>query len=194
MASLHFIYGAMNCGKSTKLLQDAHNYVERGKLPMLIKPSIDNREGSAVIKSRLGSEKPCIQFSPTQDMMDLVLEFTSKNVDYPACIFVDEAQFLTPEQVYELTIVIDQLHIPVMCYGLRTDFQNKLFPGSASLLAEADRLEECRTICHCGKRASKVLRFDENGKVTKSGSQVFIGGNDSYVSVCRKHWLRGESK
>lgn len=193
MASLHFHYSTMNAGKSALLLKDNYNYIERGMSTLVLKPSIDTREEEAVVRSRMGNETPCILFSPEQDLYSFIGIMLAENPKI-VCIFIDEVQFLTKEQAVQLTEVVDLLNIPVMAYGLRTDFQGNLFEGSNMLFARADRLVEIRTICWCGKRANMVLRLDGNGEVVREGNQVMVGGNDSYVSVCRKHHRTGEIK
>lgn len=193
MSSLHFYYSTMNAGKTTNLLKDNYNYLERGMNTFVLKPSIDTREAEAVVRSRMGQETPCKLFADYENLYALV----SKMVDdqgKPACIFIDEAQFMTKRQVHELTDIVDKLDIPVMCYGLRSDFQGKLFPGSEALFALSNNLTEIRTICWCGKRANMVLRLDGNGVVVRVGNQVQVGGNDSYVSVCRWHFKTGQIK
>lgn len=193
MASLHFHYSTMNAGKSALLLKDNYNYIESGMQTLVLKPSIDTREGEAVVRSRMGNETPCVLFSPEQDLYTFIGDMWADNPKI-VCVFIDEVQFLTKEQAVQLTEVVDLLNIPVMAYGLRTDFQGNLFEGSNMLFARADRLVEIRTICWCGKRANMVLRLDGNGEVVREGDQVLVGGNDSYVSVCRKHHRTGEIK
>ncbi len=186
MAKLYFCYAAMNAGKSTLLLQAAHNYEERGMRPFLLTAAIDQRAGAGCIASRIGLQRPASPFNSDDDLQIIVEQAVKERaID---CIFVDEAQFLTPTQVWQLAHIADHAGIPVLCYGLRTDFQGKLFPGSETLLAIADQLREIRTICWCGGKATMVLRLDENGDPIEEGAQVHIGGNDQYVSVCRKHW------
>lgn len=191
MSSLHFHYSTMNAGKSALLLKDNHNYLERGMKTLVLKPSIDTREGEAVVRSRMGQETPCILFSPEEDLYTFIGDLSIENPKV-MCVFIDEVQFLTKEQVIQLTEVVDLLDIPVMTYGLRTDFQGNLFEGSSMLFARANRLVEIRTICWCGKRANMVLRLDENGEVVREGKQVEVGGNDTYVSVCRYHHRIGK--
>lgn len=176
----------MNAGKSTVLLQASHNYRERGMRTMLLTALLDDRVGAGKIGSRIGLEADAETFSTTDDLferVDVVHAETPLN-----CVLVDEAQFLSEKQVWQLCRIADRLGIPVMCYGLRTDFQGKLFPGSASLLALADNLREIRTICWCGRKATMVVRLDEEGRVLAEGDQVSIGGEESYVSLCRRHW------
>jgi thymidine kinase len=186
MAKLYFSYAAMNAGKSTILLQAAHNYRERGMRPLLLTAALDDRAGQGVISSRIGLSQEAIPFTQSDDLFALgQKQQADAAID---CLFVDEAQFLTEEQVWQLARIADELKIPVLCYGLRTDFQGQLFPGSATLLAIADNLREIRTICWCGAKASMVLRLDASGQPVTEGEQVVIGGNESYVSLCRKHW------
>ena len=186
MAKLYFHYSTMNAGKSTVLLQAAHNYRERGMEPYLLTAQFDNRAGEGKIASRIGIGTAADTFGK-KDNLFLKIETQTKAVDL-ACVFIDEAQFLSKDQVWELARAVDDLHVPVMCYGLRVDFRGELFPGSATLLALADEMREIRTICHCGKRATMVVRQDENKNVLTGGEQVQIGGNETYVSLCRRHW------
>ena len=186
MAKLYFHYSTMNAGKSTVLLQAAHNYRERGMEPYLLTAQFDNRAGEGKIASRIGIGTAADTFGENDDLF-LKVEAQTKAVDL-ACVFIDEAQFLSKDQVWQLARAVDDLHVPVMCYGLRVDFRGELFPGSATLLALADEMREIRTICHCGKRATMVVRQDENKNVLTGGEQVQIGGNETYVSLCRRHW------
>ena len=186
MAKLYFHYSTMNAGKSTVLLQAAHNYRERGMEPYLLTASFDDRAGEGRIASRIGIGAEADTFTRDEDLL-AKLE-TRKAAGPVACVFVDEAQFLTEDQVWQLARAVDDLGLPVMCYGLRVDFQGKLFPGSATLLALADEMREVRTICHCGKKATMVIRQDAEGHTITDGAQVQIGGNETYVSLCRKHW------
>lgn len=186
MAKLYFSYAAMNAGKSTMLLQASHNYRERGMQTLLFTAAFDDRAGRGVIASRIGVASEALLFSPDDDLFAVIEREMAK--DSLACIFFDEAQFLTPEQVWQLARVADRINVPVMCYGLRTDFQGKLFPGSAELLAIADDLREIRTICSCGAKATMVIRMGADGKPLLEGEQVDIGGNEKYVSLCRRHW------
>lgn len=186
MAKLYFNYSTMNAGKSTLLLQAAHNYEERGMSVYRMTAAFDDRAGRGKIGSRIGFAREADTFSPSDDLFERIqriLETTDL-----ACIFIDEAQFLTSEQVWQLARVVDDLNVPVMTYGLRVDFQGQLFPGSAALLALADALREVRTICHCGRKATMVVRQDDQGAVLTEGAQVQIGGNETYVSLCRRHW------
>jgi thymidine kinase len=186
MAKLYFSYAAMNAGKSTILLQASYNYRERGMKTLLFTAAFDDRAGTGVIASRIGLSSEALLFQPEDDLFARVSKEHARETYN--CIFVDEAQFLTPQQVWQLAHVADRLKIPVMCYGLRTDFQGKLFPGSAELLAIADALREIRTICHCGAKATMVIRLDASGQPLVEGDQIDIGGNDKYVSLCRRHW------
>ena len=186
MAKLYFYYSAMNAGKTTLLLQSAHNYRERGMNPLLFTPALDHRYRVGVIRSRIGLESDAVAFSGDEDLFECVQEcLLERNIH---CVLVDEAQFLTRDQVFQLTEVVDRLGIPVLCFGLRTDFQGELFEGSRYLLAWADQLEELKTICHTGKKATMVVRVDEKGYALREGSQVEIGGNERYVSVSRKEF------
>lgn len=186
MAKLYFHYSTMNAGKSTVLLQAAHNYVERGMRPYLLTAQLDDRAGEARIASRIGIGQKADTFAPKEN---LFAKIETRLAQGPcACIFVDEAQFLSAEQVWQLARVVDDLNVPVMCFGLRVDFRGELFPGSATLLALSDEMREVRTICHCGKKATMVVRMDAGGKPQRDGAQVQIGGNETYLSLCRRHW------
>jgi thymidine kinase len=186
MAKLYFYYSSMNAGKTTVLLQSAHNYRERGMTPLLFTPVLDDRYNAGVIKSRIGLEAEATAFQRKDDLFEQVKQrLEEENIH---CVLVDEAQFLSREQVYQLTDVVDRLNIPVLCFGLRTDFQGELFEGSRHLLAWGDELEELRTICHTGKKATMVVRVDDNGYALREGSQVEIGGNERYVSVSRREF------
>ena len=186
MAKLYFHYSTMNAGKSTVLLQAAHNYKERGMTPYLLTARLDDRAGEGRIASRIGIGEQADTFDAEDDLFARLKSRLAKGA--VACVFVDEAQFLTEDQVWQLARAVDDLRVPVMCFGLRVDFRGALFPGSATLLALADEMREVRTICHCGKKATMVVRQDENGRVLKEGAQVQVGGNSTYVSLCRKHW------
>ncbi len=186
MAKLYFNYSTMNAGKSTVLLQASHNYIERGMQTYLLTAQFDNRAGDGRIASRIGIGVAADTFGVDDD---LFLKINQRLADGPcACVFIDESQFLSADQVWQLARAVDDLNVPVMCYGLRVDFQGKLFPGSAALLALADEMREVRTICHCGKKATMVVRQDDQGRVLTDGAQVQIGGNERYVSLCRRHW------
>lgn len=186
MAKLYFHYATMNAGKSTMLLQAAYNYQERGMAVMLFIAALDDRAGIGRIGSRIGLESAADTFSAGDDLYARVEERLSRSPVH--CVFVDESQFLEEDQVWQLARVADRLGVPVMCYGLRTDFQGKLFPGSRALLALADELREVRTICRCGRKATMVVRLGPDGKVARAGAQIMIGGEDRYVSLCRRHW------
>ena len=186
MAKLYFYYSAMNAGKTTLLLQSAHNYRERGMYPLLFTPALDDRFEVGVIRSRIGLEAGAIAFRKEDDLFESVKKvLDDRNVH---CVLVDEAQFLSRDQVFQLTEVVDRLGIPVLCFGLRTDFQGELFEGSRYLLAWGDQLEELKTICHSGKKATMVVRVDDDGYALREGSQVEIGGNERYVSVSRQEF------
>ncbi len=186
MAKLYFNYSTMNAGKSTILLQASHNYIERGMQTYLLTAQFDNRAGEGRIGSRIGIEADADTFGAGENLFDKIKFRLGQGPC--ACVFIDEAQFLEEAQVWQLARAVDDLRVPVMCYGLRVDFQGKLFPGSAALLALADEMREVRTICHCGKKATMVIRKDAEGNVLTSGDQVAIGGNERYVSLCRRHW------
>ncbi len=186
MAKLYFHYSTMNAGKSTALLQASHNYLERGMQTYLLTARLDRRAGEGRIASRIGIGADADTFDAASD---LFAQIEARLAQGPvACIFLDEAQFLTKDQVWQLARAVDDLGVPIMCYGLRLDFQGELFPGSAALLALADDMREVRTICHCGKKATMVVRKDADGRVLTEGDQVAIGGNERYVSLCRRHW------
>jgi len=176
----------MNAGKSTVLLQAAHNYIERGMVPYLITAQIDDRVGAGRIESRIGIGQEADIFSKEDNLFERLQD--KLNIGSVHCVFIDEAQFLTKIQVWQLARAVDDLNVPVMCFGLRVDFRGELFPGSATLLALADEMREVRTICYCGKKATMVVRKNSNGTVIKSGNQIQIGGNETYVSLCRRHW------
>lgn len=191
MAKLYFNYAAMNAGKSTTLLQASFNYRERGMETIEFTAKIDTREEQGVIASRIGLRKKVHVFDSETNLFDIVQrESTSMNA---ACVFLDEAQFLSADQVMQLARIVDQLNIPVMCYGLRTDFLGELFEGSARLLAVADEIRELKTICKCGRKATMNLRIDANGKAVTSGKKIEIGGNDRYVPLCRAHFYEAFS-
>ena len=191
MAKLYFYYSAMNAGKSTVLLQSSHNYKERGMNTLLLTPEVDQRAGHGKIASRIGLSAQARVFSPQAQLFELI---ESKHQEETlACVLIDEAQFLTQTQVHQLASVADLINIPVLCYGLRTDFQGQLFPGSAALLGWADNLIELKTICHCGRKATMNLRIDSNGAPIKEGDQVEIGGNESYVAMCRRCFIEARN-
>ena len=186
MAKLYFQYSTMNAGKSTVLLQASHNYRERGMETYLLTANLDDRAGQGRIASRIGIGEAADTFLPDTDMFAMIETRLAQGK--VACVFIDEAQFLSKDQVWQLARAVDDLRVPVMCYGLRVDFRGELFPGSAALLALADEMREVRTICHCGKKATMVVRRGADGKALTDGAQVQVGGNETYVSLCRKHW------
>lgn len=186
MAKLYFYYSAMNAGKSTVLLQSAHNYKERGMMPLLFTAAIDDRIATGKIASRIGISADAQLFKPDTDLFEEIKEH-AKTIKLD-CILLDEAQFLTEDQVYALSEVVDKLKIPVLAFGIRTDFKGQLFQGSKALLAWSDKLIELKTVCHCGHKATMVIRIDGDGNPLKEGEQVEIGGNSRYLSVCRKHF------
>jgi thymidine kinase len=185
MAKLYFYYSAMNAGKTTTLLQSDYNYRERGMNTLVLKPRLDDRFGDSV-RSRIGLESGAKNFAPTDDLFAMFRAARAQSELH--CVLVDEAQFLTAAQVHQLSDIVDEGHVPVLTYGLRTDFLGELFEGSRHLLAWADELREIKTICHCGRKATMVVRLDEHGEPVRAGAQIMIGGNDSYESVCRQHF------
>jgi len=185
MAQLYFKYGAMGSSKSANALMARFNYEERGQKALMVKPRLDTRDGDHMVHSRIGLTYPCVYFDELEKMNVMELQQN-------ACIIVDEAQFLTKEEVMHLVHLVDDLDIPVMCYGLRADCKGDLFPGSEALLIMADKIEEVKTICWCGKKATFNARFDANGKVLKEGAQVVLGANDQYIGLCRRHWMKGD--
>ena len=184
MAQLYFKYGAMGSSKTANALMTRFNYEERGQQTLLVKPRMDTRDGEHTVASRIGLSYPCVYFDELKDL-------TIMELQQNACIIVDEAQFLTRDEVMYLVYLVDDLDIPVICYGLRADFKGELFPGSEALLVLADKLEEVKTICWCGRKATFNARFDRNGQVLKEGEQVVLGANDQYIGLCRKHWREG---
>ena len=186
MAKLYFYYSSMNAGKSTALLQSSYNYRERGMNTVVMAPQLDNRYGIGKVTSRIGLETEATTFTPDDDLLEIVKALVAKEPMH--CVLIDEAQFLTKDQVFQLGEVTDTLNIPVLAYGLRTDFQGEPFEGSKYLLAWSDNLRELKAICDCGTKATMVIRMDESGKAVREGSQVEIGGNDRYVSMCRRHF------
>ena len=186
MAKLYFYYASMNAGKSTTLLQADFNYRERGMQTMLWTAALDNRSDDKAIESRIGLGADAHRFSSDTDLWADVM--ASHKVEPLHCVLIDEAQFLTKQQVWQCARIADEGRIPVLCYGLRTDFQGELFPGSAALLGVADALVELKAICHCGSKSTMNLRVDESGKAVKQGAQTEIGGNDRYIALCRKHF------
>ncbi|MGL5308106.1 MAG: thymidine kinase [Aeromonas veronii] len=188
MAQLYFHHASMNSGKSAHLLQVAHNYKERGMLTCLITAGLDDRYGVGKIASRIGLAAPALTFSPDTDMFELI-QMQCKIIPFD-CILVDEAQFLTRKQVMDLSRIVDTHNVPVMCYGLRTDFKAELFEGSNALFCLADKFVEMKGICHCGRKATMVAKLDKDGiMVSFDSPQIEIGGNDRYVSMCRKHYF-----
>ena len=215
MASLYFYYGAMGSSKTANALMARYNYIERGQKVLMLKPAMENRDGEKIIKSRIGLSAECIyvedfikEVKEKWDEVKYVLNhdegyFTDEQIyrtfeedalwyKYDA-IIVDEAQFMTEEQVEIMSDIVDIYNIPVLCYGLRADFQNNLFPGSAKLLAIADNIQEIKTVCWCGKKATCNARYDEHG-IVKTGDQVVLGSNDKYIALCRKHFKEGKLK
>lgn len=194
MAKLYFYYSAMNAGKTTTLLQSAHNYRERGMRVLIMAPRLDDRAGSGTVASRIGLSASATAFVPGQDLQALVAADIAAHGELH-CVLVDEAQFLLKPQVWQLTEVVDAFHIPVLCYGLRTDFRGELFEGSHYLLAWADEISEIKTICHSGSKATMTVRVDGQGRAVRDGPQVEIGGNERYLSVSRAEYkkvVRGE--
>jgi len=175
----------MGSSKSANALMARFNYEERGQKALMVKPRLDTRDGDHMVHSRIGLTYPCVYFDEMEKM-------TIMELQQNACIIVDEAQFLTKAEVMHLVHIVDDLDIPVMCYGLRTDFKGDLFPGSEALLIMADKIDEVKTICWCGKKATFNARFDEHGKVLKEGAQVVLGANDKYIGLCRRHWMKGD--
>ncbi len=184
MAQLYFKYGAMGSSKTANALMAHFNYQERGQKALLVKPRMDTRDGDHMVRSRIGLTHSCVYFDEMRAMSETELKAN-------ACILVDEAQFLSKEEVDYLVHLVDDCGIPVMCYGLRADFKGDLFPGSQELLIMADKIEEIKTICWCGKKATFNARFDEQGHVLKEGAQVVLGANDKYIGLCRRHWREG---
>ena len=184
MAKLYFRYGVMGSSKSANALMVRYNYEERGQRALMVKPAIDQREGERIVNSRIGLNYQCVWFEELEKM-------AAEAIRAYQCVIVDEAQFLSHAQVDYLTEIVDDMNVPVICYGLRADFSGRLFPGSEALLACADIIEEVKTICWCGKKAICNARFDENGVVLKEGEQVVLGANDCYIGLCRKHWKEG---
>ncbi|MEV8520778.1 thymidine kinase [Dyella marensis] len=189
MAKLYFYYSAMNAGKTTTLLQSAYNYHERGMRTVILTPALDNRYGDGVVASRIGLKANGRRFRTDENLLALVEADIAERGPLH-CVFIDEAQFLTKAQVWQASDVVDKLNIPVLAYGLRTDFRGELFEGSRYLLAWADNLEEIKTICHTGRKATMVVRVDERGRAVTEGPQVEIGGNDRYVSVSRAEFKK----
>ena len=186
MAKLYFYYSSMNAGKSTALLQASYNYRERGMNTLVLAPTLDDRYGTGLVTSRIGLQSKAVSILPDEDLFARVSSLIVKKPLH--CVLIDEAQFLSKKQVLQLGRISDHLDIPVLAYGLRTDFQGEPFEGSKYLLAIADNLKEIKAICHCGSKATMVIRQDPDGNVITSGKSVEIGGNDRYVSMCRKHF------
>ncbi|MFP6791690.1 MAG: thymidine kinase [Pseudomonadales bacterium] len=186
MAKLYFYYSSMNAGKSTALLQASYNYQERGMNTIVLAPSLDDRYGQGVVTSRIGLQSEAVSIQPDEDLFARVSSLMSEKPLH--CVLIDEAQFLSKQQVLQIGRISDHLDIPVLAYGLRTDFRGEPFEGSKYLLAIADNLEEIKAICHCGSKATMVIRRDPDGNIITSGESVEIGGNDRYVSMCRKHF------
>ena len=186
MAKLYFYYSSMNAGKSTALLQSSYNYKERGMRTVVLAPDLDDRYGVGKVTSRIGIEADAISFKPDDDLFSIVAANLESEPLH--CVLIDEAQFLVKDQVFQLGEVTDKLNIPVLAYGLRTDFRGEPFEGSKYLLAWSDNLKELKAICHCGSKATMVVRYGEDGVAIREGSQIEIGGNDRYVSMCRKHF------
>lgn len=187
VAQLYFYYSAMNAGKSTSLLQSAHNYREQGMRALVFTAAIDDRYGKGIVRSRIGLEADAALFDASTSFVAVVSGALYDGT--VACVLVDEAQFLTPSQVDELARVVDEHKVPVLCFGLRTDFRGELFPGSARLLAICDKLSELKTVCFCGRKATMTLRMGSDGTPVTDGEQVEIGGNERYESRCREHWI-----
>ncbi|MCR9069720.1 MAG: thymidine kinase [Rhodobacteraceae bacterium] len=186
MAKLYFHYSTMNAGKSTLLLQASYNYIERGMQTYLLTANFDDRAGVGRIGSRIGIEAEADTYAKDTDLFAMIA--ARLDAGPCACVLIDEAQWMTRDQVWQLARAVDDLGVPVMCYGLRVDFRGELFPGSAALLALADEMREVRTICHCGRKATMVIRVDAEGRALTEGAQIEVGGNDRYISLCRKHF------
>ncbi len=191
MAKLYFYYSTMNAGKSTSLLQSSHNYRERGMRTLVYTAEVDQRGGGKV-HSRIGLASDAERFTPRSELFEEIA--AAHGLQPVSCVLLDEAQFLKREQVDDLAMIVDQLCIPVLCYGLRTDFRGELFEGSARLLALADELIELKTICHCGRKATMVVRVGSDGGIEREGAQVEIGGNERYVSLCRRHYFEASGR
>ena len=189
MAALHFIYSTMNAGKSTALLQASHGYRERGLETMVFTSSKDDRYGESEVVSRVGLRSPAHTYSESDNILKMIHDENEKHE--LSCILIDEAQFLTKDQVKQLGKIVDEFNITVMAFGIRTDFQGELFEGSKYLLAWADKLKELRAVCHCGSKATMIVRVSEDGSIMRSGDQVEIGGNERYLSLCRKCFYSG---
>ena len=186
MAKRYFYYSSMNAGKSTSLLQSSYNYRERGMNTLVMAPELDDRYGVGQVTSRIGLESEATTFRPEDNLQNVIAAANAREPLH--CVLIDEAQFLTKDQVFQLTEVTDAMDVPVLAYGLRTDFRGEPFEGSKYLLAWSDNLKELKAICHCGTKATMVIRMDEYGNAVQEGAQIEIGGNDRYVSMCRKHF------
>jgi len=194
MAKLYFYYSAMNAGKSTTLLQSNYNYRERGMHTLLLTPRLDDRYGVGRISSRIGLQSEAYSYQKTDNLFDYVLsEIKQTSLTY-SCILLDESQFLTKQQVLQLTKICDELSIPVLAYGIRSDYLGELFEGSKYLLGLADELVEIKTVCHCGSKATMNMRIDALGNAVRHGEQIHIGGNESYIATCRKHFYLGQAQ
>lgn len=192
MAKLHFYYSAMNAGKTTTLLQSAYNYEERGMETILFTPALDTRYGVGKISSRIGLNAQAVPFTPDFNLFEYAALQAQRQGHRIRCVLVDEGHFLSKNQVIQLTEIVDQLKLPVLVYGLRSDFRGEPFEGSQYLLAWAEELIEIKTICHCGSKATMNVRVDDEGQPVKEGEQVTIGGNERYISACRKHFRAGQ--
>ena len=190
MAKLYFKYGAMGSSKTAQALITKFNYEERGMKVWLIKPALDDRDGAIILRSRIGLQAECTTIAPTDDIFDM---FTQEEFRADV-IITDECQFFTPGNIDQLRRIVDELGVPVLCFGLRTDFLTKLFPGSMRLFELADSISEIKTICSCGKKASVNARIDESGHIVTEGSQVMLGGNDSYIAMCHRCYKKGIQK
>ena len=190
MAKLYFKYGAMGSSKTAQALITKFNYEERGMKVWLIKPALDDRDGAIILRSRIGLEAECTTIAPTDD----IFEMFSREEYRSDVIITDECQFFTPENIDQMRRIVDELGVPVLCFGLRTDFLTKLFPGSMRLFELADSISEIKTICSCGKKASVNARIDQNGSIVTEGSQVMLGGNDSYIAMCHRCYKKGIQK
>lgn len=192
MAKLHFYYSAMNAGKSTTLLQSSHNYNERGMQTILFSPEIDTRYQVGTINSRIGIQANAVSFNADFDFFQYVSNQLRSSMPNLRCVLIDEAQFLTKAQVHQLTDICDKLNLPVLAYGLRSDFRAEPFEGSLYLLALAEEINEIKTICHCGRKATMNMRINSDGRKALEGEQIEIGGNERYIATCRKHYKQGE--